>query len=95
MWVVRKYGSKVKPGSAFYMWLLAAGIGRVWLEFFRPDQPRIPGTDLSYSRLIALIMALAGGFMLLIRYEKIKVGFISPGPEDYGKKDKKWKSRKR
>lgn len=94
IWAVRKLGKKMKPGTAFYLWLLAAGIGRVWLEFFRPDQPRIPGTDLSYSRLIALIMALAGGLMMLIRYEKIKIGFISPGPEDYGKRDKKWKAKK-
>lgn len=95
IWAVRKFGSKLKPGTAFYLWLLAAGIGRVWLEFFRPDQPRIPGTDLSYSRLIALIMALAGGLMLLIRYEKIRIGFISPGPENYSKRDKKWKGNKK
>jgi phosphatidylglycerol:prolipoprotein diacylglycerol transferase len=95
IWVVRKFGSKVKPGTAFYLWLVAAGIGRVWLEFFRPDQPRIPGTDLSYSRLIAMVMALAGGFMLLIRFEKIKIGFISPGPENYGQRDKKWKASKK
>ena len=94
IWAVRKFGNQLKPGTAFYLWLLAAGIGRVWLEFFRPDQPRIPGTDLSYSRLIALIMALVGGLMLLIRYEKIKIGFISPGPESYSKRDKKWKANK-
>lgn len=95
IWLVRKYGSALKPGSAFYMWLVAAGVGRVWLEMFRPDQPLIPGTALSYSRLIAFLMALAGVFMLLIRFEKVKVGFISPGPEDYGKSDKKWKSKKK
>lgn len=95
IWAVRKYGSKLKPGASFYFWLVAAGVGRVWLEFFRPDQPRIPGTDLSYSRLIALIMALAGGLMLLIRYEKIRIGFISPGPENYSKRDKKWKGNKK
>ena len=91
IWLVRKFGSKIKPGAAFYMWLLLEGVGRVWLEFFRPDQPTIPGTGLSYSRLVAIIMALAGGFMLLVRYEKIRLPFLRPGPEKYAHKDKKWK----
>lgn len=96
MWLVRKYGDKLKPGTAFYMWMVAAGVGRVWLEFFRPDQPLIPGTALSYSRVIAFLLALAGVFMLLIRYDKIKIGFISAGPDEYAKKqDKKWKARKK
>ena len=95
IWLVRKYGNKLKPGTAFYMWMVAAGVGRVWLEFFRPDQPLIPGTALSYSRVIAFLLALVGIFMLLIRYEKIKVGFISAGPDDYAKHDKKWKARKK
>ncbi len=92
IWFVRKFGPKFKPGAAFYSWLLLEGVGRFWLEFFRPDQPRIPGTDLSYSRLIAMIMALAGAFLLMVRFEKIKLPFMRPGPENYERsKDKKWK----
>jgi phosphatidylglycerol:prolipoprotein diacylglycerol transferase len=94
IWLVRKFGERLKPGTTFYLWLLLAGIGRVWLEFFRPDQPRIPGTDLSYSRLIALLMAVVGGLLLLVRYEKIRLPFLSPGPEHYAlHKDKKWKKK--
>jgi phosphatidylglycerol:prolipoprotein diacylglycerol transferase len=92
LWIVRKFADKIKPGTAFYLYLLLEGLGRFWLEFFRPDQPRIPGSDLSYSRLVAIIVALLGSLLLLARFEKIKLGFISPGPEKYGgKKDKKWK----
>ena len=92
LWLVKKYGPKFKPGAAFYSWLLLEGVGRFWLEFFRPDQPRIPGTELSYSRLIALIMALVGAFLLLVRFEKIKLPFMRPGPEKCDRsKDKKWK----
>lgn len=94
IWLVRKFGERLKPGTAFYLWLLLAGIGRVWLEFFRPDQPRIPGTDLSYSRLVALLMAVVGGLLLLVRYEKIRLPFLSPGPEKYAlHKDKRWKKK--
>lgn len=90
--LVNRLGEKFKPGAAFYSWLVLEGGGRVWLEFFRPDQPRIPGTDMSYSRLVAILMALVGIFMLLVRFEVIKLGFLKPGPDNYGKKDKKWKS---
>jgi phosphatidylglycerol:prolipoprotein diacylglycerol transferase len=92
LWVIRRYKQKIKPGTAIASWLILAGLGRVIIESFRPDQPRIPGTVISYSRLIAGLMAIAGIFWILIRYEIIKVGFISPGPETYQiPKDKKWK----
>ncbi len=92
IWLVRKFGERSNPVRPFISWLLLEGVGRVWLEFFRPDQPRIPGTDLSYSRLVALMMALAGAFLLMVRFEKIKLPFMRPGPENYERsKDKKWK----
>jgi len=83
LWLVRRYEDKIKPGTAFAGWLVAAGVGRVIIETFRPDQPRIPGTALSYSRLIAGLMALAGIVWLLIRYEVIEIPFLPSGPEDY------------
>jgi hypothetical protein len=55
----------------------------VIIESFRPDQPVIPGTALSYSRLIAGLMALAGFLWLLVRYEKVKLPFWPAGPEEY------------
>ncbi|MEJ2756873.1 MAG: prolipoprotein diacylglyceryl transferase [Anaerolineales bacterium] len=97
LWLVKKFADKMKPGAAFYMWLLLEGVGRAWIEFFRPDQPTIPGTGLSYSRLVAILMALVGGLMLLVRFDKLKLGFIKPGPETYGKgkRDKKWKNKEK
>jgi phosphatidylglycerol:prolipoprotein diacylglycerol transferase len=83
LWLTRRYEEKIKPGTAFAGWLVLAGIGRVIIEAFRPDQPRIPGTDFSYSRLIAILMTVAGIFWLLVRYEIIKLPFLSPGPEKY------------
>jgi phosphatidylglycerol:prolipoprotein diacylglycerol transferase len=91
IWLTRKLGERFKPGSAFYTWMLLEGVGRFWIEYFRPDQPVIAGTAISYSRIVAALLALLGAFMLLIRYEKIKISFIPPGPEKYLLKDKKWK----
>lgn len=93
LWFVRRYEDKVKPGTAFASWLLLAGIGRVIVEAFRPDQPRIPGTDFSWSRLIYALMAVAGLVWLLIRYEVIKLPFLSPGPEKYKLPRKKYKKK--
>ncbi|MBL6966445.1 MAG: prolipoprotein diacylglyceryl transferase [Anaerolineales bacterium] len=83
LWLTRKFKDKFKPGAAFASWMLLAGAGRVFIEAFRPDQPRIPGTDFSWSRLIYLLLAIAGLVWLLVRNEVIKVSFLSPGPEKY------------
>lgn len=83
LWLSRRFEKKVKPGSVFAGWLVLAGIGRVWIEAFRPDQPRVPGTDLSYSRIVAGVMALIGTVILLVKYEVIRLPFLSPGPATY------------
>ena len=94
LWFTRRFKNKIKPGTAFAAWLILAGIGRVIIETFRPDQPRIPGTALSYSRLVAVAMSVAGILWLLIRYQVITLAFISPGPETYQvAKNRKWKKR--
>jgi phosphatidylglycerol:prolipoprotein diacylglycerol transferase len=83
LWVVRKWPNKFKAGSAFYLYLIFEGIKRFFIEFFRPDQPRIGATNFSYSRLVALLMAVLGGFLLAVRSNKIKVKFLSLGDENY------------
>jgi phosphatidylglycerol:prolipoprotein diacylglycerol transferase len=88
LWAGRRFKDRLKPGTLFYAWLILAGIGRALIETFRPDQPRIPGTDLSYTRLIALLMIAVGGFMMLVRYEIVRLPFLKPGPESYHISDK-------
>lgn len=83
LWVTRKYQDKIKPGTAFAMWLVLAGVGRFLIETFRPDQPTIPGTGLSYSRLVASLMAIIGTLWLLIRYKKINIPWLPAGPNQY------------
>ena len=84
LWLSRRYEKKLKPGALFAGWLIAAGVGRTWLElFFRPDQPQIPGLKFSYSGLIFLLMAIAGVVMLLIRYKKINMKLAENWEEEY------------
>ena len=60
LWAVRRFPERFKPGMTFAAWLVLAGTGRFIVEAFRPDQPLLPGTALSISRLVAALMAVAG-----------------------------------
>lgn len=83
LWLARRYPEKFKPGALFGWWLVLAGVGRVVIEFFRPDQPRIPGTDVSYSSLVSALMALGGVFTLLVRYGYLRLKFAEGWEETY------------
>ncbi len=65
--------------------LLAAGVGRTWIEFFRPDQPSFFGAPFSTSTVISIIFALLGLFIILVRIGKLSVPFLSEGQDDYEK----------
>lgn len=83
LWATRRFPEKFKPGALFGWWLVLAGVGRVLIEFFRPDQPRIPGTDVSYTTVVSALMALAGGIMLLVRYGYLRLKFAEGWEEAY------------
>jgi len=83
MWFVRRFPQKSRPGTALALWLILAGIGRFIIEAFRPDQPRIPGTDISFTRVVAAIMALIGLVMYMIRNNTIKLAFAQSWEEEY------------
>jgi phosphatidylglycerol:prolipoprotein diacylglycerol transferase len=82
-WLSRRFSDKLRPGAQFAGWLILAGVGRVILEWFRPDQPRVPGTDISYTRIVAALMVLVGVVWLLVRYEVVRLPFLSPGSTSY------------
>ena len=83
LFLSRKYKDKMKPGVVFGAWLILAGLGRNLIEFFRPDQPTFPGTAFSYSRFVAILMILAGILLILIKYQILKLKFISAGRDSY------------
>lgn len=84
IWLSRRYKEEVKPGTLFAGWLMAAGVGRVWLEmFFRPDQPKIGDSLISYSLVAAALMAIAGAILLMARYKAINPAFAESWEEEY------------
>lgn len=82
LWAARRFPEKFKPGAVFGWWLVLAGVGRVLIEFFRPDQPLVPGTSITYSALVSALMAVAGLFVLLSRYGVLRRPLIQ-WPEKY------------
>lgn len=84
LWIARR---TTKPGTIFAAWLVAAGAARVFIEFFRPDQPRIGDSFMSYSMLVSLLMAVAGAVMLLVRHGKLQLAFAEDWEEEYILKD--------
>ena len=83
LWLARKYEDKLKPGVVFGLWLILAGVGRNVIEFFRPDQPTFPGTAFSYSRFFAILMALAGLILVLIKMNVLKIKVLPAGRSEY------------
>jgi phosphatidylglycerol:prolipoprotein diacylglycerol transferase len=83
LWLSRRYKDVLKPGTIFAGWLTLAGIGRVIVEFFRPDQPKIEGLGISYTSLFAALMAIAGIVLLLARYKALNLKFAENWEEEY------------
>ncbi len=69
-----RFRDKWRSGTIFGLFMICWGGGRAWVELFRPDQPKIGNTFISYSMLLALLLALFGALVLLYRYEKLPVG---------------------
>src|SRR5215207_1310977 len=83
LWLSRRYKQDLKPGTLFAGWLVLAGVGRVVIEFFRPDQPKIPSLGISYSSIFAALMAIAGAILLMARYKAINLKFAENWEEEY------------
>jgi prolipoprotein diacylglyceryltransferase len=62
-----KFRDKWKAGTLFGLFLMWWGAGRAFLEFFRPDQPTIGDSPITYSFLLALGLALVGLYVVLSR----------------------------
>ena len=83
IWISRQYKDKMKPGAVFSGWLVLAGLARAFIEFFRPDQPRIGDTFVSYTMLVSFLMAVAGMVMFLVRYGKLQLAFAEGWEGEY------------
>jgi phosphatidylglycerol:prolipoprotein diacylglycerol transferase len=83
MWLGRRHADRLRPGALFAGWMVLAGVGRFVVESFRPDQPVVPGTALSYSRIAAAVLAALGVVVLLVIYGSVRLPFVSLGPPSY------------
>jgi phosphatidylglycerol---prolipoprotein diacylglyceryl transferase len=83
IWISVQFMDKMKPGTVFSGWLVLAGLARTFIEFFRPDQPRISDSFVSYTMLVSLLMAVVGVVMLLVRYGKLHLSFAEGWEEEY------------
>ena len=82
-WLSRRYSEQLKPGALFSAWLVLAGLSRTFIEFFRPDQPRIGESFVSYTMLVSFLMAVTGAVMLLVRYGKLQLSMAEGWEDEY------------
>ncbi|MFN8412767.1 MAG: prolipoprotein diacylglyceryl transferase [Anaerolineales bacterium] len=92
-WLSRRYEEELKPGALFSSWLILAGLSRTFIELFRPDQPRIGNTFISYTMIVSFLMAVVGLVMLLVRYGKIRLALAEGWEEEYKVKQVENKAR--
>jgi phosphatidylglycerol:prolipoprotein diacylglycerol transferase len=83
LWIARRYKDEIKPGAIFAAWLTLAGLSRAFIELFRPDQPRIGASFVTYSMAASLLMALAGAALTLVRFGKLRLAFAENWEERY------------
>jgi phosphatidylglycerol---prolipoprotein diacylglyceryl transferase len=79
VYLIRRLGDRWKMGSIFGAYLVLHGLGRFFIEYFRPDQPRIVGTDISFSRALTVLFMLCGA--AIIYYHQTR-GQPYPAPAD-------------
>jgi phosphatidylglycerol:prolipoprotein diacylglycerol transferase len=65
-----RFRDRWQPGTLFGLFLVWWGAGRAFLEFFRPDQPTIGNSAITYSFLMAIGLALIGLWVVLSRNER-------------------------
>ncbi len=73
-----RFRDKWRPGTLFGLFLVWWGTGRAFLEFFRPDQPTVGNSVITYSFLMAIGLALVGVWIILARNNRM--------PEIFGRR---------
>jgi len=71
--LINVYRKSWKEGTLFGIFLIWWGGGRAWIEFFRPDQPTFGNSSITYSMVIALLLAIVGVLVILNRYGRFSI----------------------
>lgn len=82
-WYGRQNKEEIKPGTLFSLWLIFAGFIRTFIEFFRPDQPRLGDTFITTSMLVAFLMGVTGVIMYLARTGKLQLSIAEGWSDEY------------
>lgn len=77
LFLFRRYQDRIVHGILSGAYLLAAGFGRFFIEFFRPDQPKFPNSIFSYSQLASVLFVAVGVIILLDRTGHFKIPWIA------------------
>jgi len=73
IYMTRRFTDRLKPGAVFFAWLVLAGLGRFLIEFFRPDQPHLGDSWLSFTQIATIFMMTIGLLMVFFRFGLIKL----------------------
>jgi phosphatidylglycerol:prolipoprotein diacylglycerol transferase len=66
LWLSRRYGEKLPPGSLFLVYLVMYPLGRFALEFLRLDSAQVAG--LNINQMLMLIIAISSFLVIIIQY---------------------------
>jgi phosphatidylglycerol:prolipoprotein diacylglycerol transferase len=72
-----RYQERFIHGMLAGCYLMAAGFGRFFIEFFRPDQPKLPNSIFSYSQLAAVLYLVLGVIFFLDRLGHFRIPLIA------------------
>ena len=65
VYLANRFRDTWRPGMLFGVFLMWWGAGRFIIEFFRPDQPKIGDSIVSYSMIASVLIAAAGVYWFL------------------------------
>lgn len=70
LFLARRYGDKLKPGSLALVYFIVYPVGRFFLDFIRPNTPTIAGLPANQTAMA--VVALAAGVVLFFRLRNNK-----------------------
>ena len=77
VWLNNRFRDKWRPGTLLGLFLVWWGGNRAWIEFFRPDQPTIGNSLITFSMITAVLIFLAGIWVLLNRFDMLPESALS------------------
>jgi hypothetical protein len=76
-YLFHRYQEQIVHGRLTGAYLMATGVGRFVIEFFRLDQPKMPGSIFSYSQLMSVLYLAIGVIIFLDRMGHFRIPLIA------------------